>query len=192
MIIYIARHGQTTGDIEHRYGGDYDDHLTELGEQQSSKLAKNLTNKGIEQIFASPLARAQETADFVAKELGLQVATIEGFKEQNRYGVLTGVTKDEAKEKYPEEVEKLKDVHAQVQDAEAFTDFQQRIDSALEQASTASFGKIAIVAHGGPIRHIFRELLASGEVDVDDCAYFSIEANEGTYKLIDSEGIAIK
>ena len=34
MKIYLIRHGETTGDIEDRYGGDYDDHLSKNGKQQ--------------------------------------------------------------------------------------------------------------------------------------------------------------
>lgn len=42
MKIYFCRHGQTTGDVEDRYGGNYDDRLTELGLNQSKELAKKL------------------------------------------------------------------------------------------------------------------------------------------------------
>ena len=31
MKIYLIRHGETTSDIEDRFGGDYDDHLTSHG-----------------------------------------------------------------------------------------------------------------------------------------------------------------
>ena len=48
MRIYLIRHGQTTGDVEDRYGGDYDDHLTELGRNQSNDLGVKLQNLGIE------------------------------------------------------------------------------------------------------------------------------------------------
>jgi phosphohistidine phosphatase SixA len=86
MIIYLARHGQTTGDIENRYGGDYDDHLTEVGRHQSEKLADQLQGKGIEKLFASPRIRAQETSAIVGKKLGLLVITLEAFRERNGYG----------------------------------------------------------------------------------------------------------
>lgn len=34
MKIYLVRHGETTGDVEDRYGGWYDDHLTDRGKEQ--------------------------------------------------------------------------------------------------------------------------------------------------------------
>ncbi|MBI4020340.1 MAG: histidine phosphatase family protein [Candidatus Aenigmarchaeota archaeon] len=51
MKIYLIRHGETTGDVEDRYGGDYDDHLTRKGKQQSINLSRRLSNKDVEIIF---------------------------------------------------------------------------------------------------------------------------------------------
>jgi broad specificity phosphatase PhoE len=47
MQIYLIRHGQTNGDVENRYGGDYNDHLAGLGMDQAQKVAGQLVNKGI-------------------------------------------------------------------------------------------------------------------------------------------------
>jgi broad specificity phosphatase PhoE len=47
MKIFLIRHGETTGDIEDRFGGDYDDHLTEKGRAQSQELAKGLPEADI-------------------------------------------------------------------------------------------------------------------------------------------------
>jgi broad specificity phosphatase PhoE len=48
MKIYIIRHGETTSDIENRYGGDYDDHLTEKGVNQAKDLSAKLADCGIQ------------------------------------------------------------------------------------------------------------------------------------------------
>ena len=48
MKIYLIRHGETTGDVEDRYGGDYDDCLSKTGEKQVKELAKkDLTSEKI-------------------------------------------------------------------------------------------------------------------------------------------------
>lgn len=192
MIIYLTRHGQTTGDIENRYGGDYDDHLTDTGKEQSTQLAEKLSDKGIRLLFASPRIRAKETAAVIAKRLGLVASTFDDFRERNGYGILTGMTKDEALLKYPDQVEILKDVHAAVEDAEEYVPFQQRITNALATISQEQADKVAVVTHGGPIRLIFRDILKLGEIDVDDCAFAVIEANNGSYTLLDKSGITVK
>lgn len=192
MIIYLLRHGQTTGDIENRYGGDYDDHLTDIGKQQSAQLADKLSDKRIEQLYASPRIRAQETADIIAEKLGLVVRALDEFRERNSYGILTGMTKDEALQRYSEQIELLKDVHNAIEGAEEYAPFQKRIVAALETVSKESAEKVAVVTHGGPIRLIFRDILKLGEVDVEDCAYAVLEVSNGEYKLLEKNRINIR
>jgi broad specificity phosphatase PhoE len=189
VIIYLARHGQTTGDVEKRYGGDYDDHLTVLGRSQSSQLAELLSSEGIEQLFASPRIRAQETAEIIAEKLGLIATTLDGFRERNAYGVLTGLTKKEAKAKYPDQVELLNNAHNTVSGGEEYIPFRQKITSALDDVSRVTADKIAVVTHGGPIRLIFRDILKMGEVDIGDCGFAALEGEMGKYKLLSATGI---
>ncbi len=39
MKLIFIRHGETTGDVEDRYGGDYDDNLTAKGHEQAKKFS---------------------------------------------------------------------------------------------------------------------------------------------------------
>jgi broad specificity phosphatase PhoE len=39
MNLFFIRHGETTGDVEGRYGGDYDDRLTEKGSRAAYPTA---------------------------------------------------------------------------------------------------------------------------------------------------------
>lgn len=192
MIIYLARHGQTTGDVENRYGGDYDDHLTEVGKQQSAQLAEQLANKKIEQLFVSPRIRAKETAAIIAERLGLVVTALDEFRERNGYGILTGLTKEEAIKHHPDQVELLKDVHNAVDGAEEYKPFQQRITAALDNVSQMRVEKIAVITHGGPIRLIFRDILKLGEIEIGDCAYVAIEPDHGSFRVVELEGIQIQ
>src|SRR6266446_7840994 len=165
MIIYLARHGQTTGDVENRYGGDYEDHMTDLGRQQAAKLAEQLSDKHVKRLFASPKIRAQEAAAIVADRLGLRVEIIEEFRERNGYGLVTGMIKEQAAKKYPEFVKGLKeDVHFTVEGGENYSHFKHRITNALELLHSTSDSAV-VVTHGGPIRLIFRDILKLGEID---------------------------
>lgn len=107
MKIFLVRHGETTGDIEDRYGGDYDDPLTEKDKEQSKSLASKLKNKDIEIIYHSSRIRATETAKILSETLKIEIKSIRALRERNNYGVLTGLTRKEAKEKFPEEIEKF-------------------------------------------------------------------------------------
>lgn len=183
MKIYLIRHGQTTGDLEDRYGGDYEDHLSEEGVIQAKELAIELSNSGIGKIYCSPRIRAQETAQFIGERIGLHVEIIDDIRERNHYGILTGMVKAEAKEKYPEEVERVKDVYNMAQGGEDYTHFKERITKAWELLTKSDDNVIGIVTHGGPIRLIFREILKAGEIKIGDCAYAILNVNGSNIEI---------
>lgn len=62
MLLYIVRHGDP----------DYEkDCLTERGKQQAEAVGKRMLAAGIDQIYSSPMGRAQETAAPACRLLGL-------------------------------------------------------------------------------------------------------------------------
>ncbi len=190
MKIYLARHGQTTGDVEDRYGGDYDDHLTNKGKAQSEMLAEKFLDKGVEVVFASPRIRAQETAKIVAENLKVPVKTIENIRERNAYGILTGLVKEEARQKYPEAVEQVKSYKNTVEGAESYEHFKERILRSFEEITSSNFQTIIIIAHGGPINCFFREVLKKEIAKLSDCGFAEIEKKDG-YRLIKVEGMIV-
>lgn len=173
MKIYLIRHGQTTGDIEDRYGGAYDDELTDIGKLQAQKLASKLINSGIQILFCSPLKRAQQTAKTLQSVLNCEIKTIENLRERNKNGILTGMTRDEAKTKYPELVEELKDFRTQIEGAESQEDFAERIRKVfMEITSDIKYSTIGIVTHGMPFWVVLGDILNyGGIVSIADCAY---------------------
>ena len=189
MKIYLCRHGQTTGDIEDRYGGDYDDHLTELGRKQATELANKLVDKKIERIFSSSMVRAQETAKNLSEKLGVPIETVGGFRERNQNGILTGMIKSEAKEKYPDLVDQLKDYQNAIDGAEQYQVFSDRVTHSFKEVLNRNETSIVIVTHGGPIRALFRGILKDGEVKIGDCAYAEIEGTSGVLKVTNLDGI---
>ena len=193
MKIYLIRHGQTTGDVEDRYGGAYDDELTDKGKILAQELANKLSDSGIQILFSSPLKRAQETAEILKTNLNCDIKIIEDLRERNKNGILTGMTKDEAKAKYPELVEKLKDYKSQIEGAESQNDFAERIKKAfMEVISTTNYSTMGIVTHGGPIRVVFRELLKDREIDIADCAYAVLDKEGQKFTIEKLDGIEYK
>jgi len=191
MKIFFIRHGETTGDEENRYGGTYDDHLSNKGQEQSKQIAEVLKDKGIEVIFSSSLIRAQETSAFIAEATNGKVVVDTNLRERNQYGILSGMKKEEAKEKYPELVEKLGDRLNTIDDAESYEDFSKRIVSSFNQITNSSqYNTIAIVSHGGPLRVLFRDILKWGElIEIGDCAFVELDKKDENFLWVHSGGL---
>lgn len=185
MKIFVVRHGETTSDIENRYGGDYDDHLTAKGIGQTKNLAVKLSHRGIQIIYSSPRIRTRETAEILKNTLNCPVRFIEGLKERNTYGILTGMVKTEAKKEYPELVNLVGDYHNTIDGAESYKDLLLRANAAFQYVISTPYDTIAILSHGGLIKCIFRDILKFGELnDLPDCAIIELERNNLGYKII--------
>lgn len=73
--VHLMRHGEVHNPDGLLYGRLPGYHLSELGERMAEVVAESLTGHDITHVVASPLERAQETAEPVAKAHGLPVAT---------------------------------------------------------------------------------------------------------------------
>ncbi|MCX7722201.1 MAG: phosphohistidine phosphatase SixA [Verrucomicrobiae bacterium] len=73
MEIYILRHGEAAEPGTHGAKTDFDRPLTAEGKAAVRRVARGLRRFGVkpELILSSPLVRARETAEIVARELGL-------------------------------------------------------------------------------------------------------------------------
>ena len=194
MKIYLIRHGQTTGDVEDRYGGSYDDKLSEKGLIQTRELVNKINNAGIEILFCSPLIRAQQTAKILKASLGCHIKTIKDLKERNKNGILTGMTRIQAKDKYPDLVEELKNYRSQIQGAESQEAFAERIKKVfIEITNISNYSTIGIVTHGMPFWVIFGDILNNNRIiNVGDCAYAVLNKEGQKFKLEKSIGIKYK
>lgn len=192
MRIILIRHGETTGDLEDRYGGDYNDHLSEEGQRQSRALALELKDKKIETLFVSPLARAQETMAALSSQLFCRMVPEAALKERNQYGILTGMTKAEAMEKHPELVELLKDKYNTIEGAESYEDFRKRVEAVFGRLVAQNpYATIALITHGGFFRVMFRDVLKKGELGnpIGDCAWVELEKKGEEFVIQDSKGV---
>lgn len=78
---YFLRHGETDWNRTGRTQGQLDSQLNELGWSQAERAAEHLAEEPIERIVASPLSRARNTAEVVARPHGLDVIVDAGLME---------------------------------------------------------------------------------------------------------------
>jgi probable phosphoglycerate mutase len=99
--IFVIRHGETNYNKEGRYLGRTDKPLNATGIDQAKKLAEKTSNLNIEIIYCSPLKRAIATAEFIKTKHACEIVINEHFIERS-IGVYEGLTKEGAKNKYPD------------------------------------------------------------------------------------------
>lgn len=82
MIISFSRHGESQANVKNVFSNHGRKHpLTEHGIQQVEKLASSLSTSGISKIYTSPLLRATQTAEIIAKWLELPISVEPGLRE---------------------------------------------------------------------------------------------------------------
>jgi len=100
--LYLVRHGATELTAENRFSGSVGVDLSEEGRAQASRLAERLAGDDIAAAYASPLSRALETAQIVARPLGLTPILEDGLREIS-HGRWEGLSRQEVEERFPEE-----------------------------------------------------------------------------------------
>jgi broad specificity phosphatase PhoE len=99
LTLLLARHGQTDLNTDERWQGRMDAPLNATGFAQAEQLVLSLPG-GIDALVVSPMLRARQTAEPVARALGLEPTLDADFRERD-FGLFEGLTADEAAQQYP-------------------------------------------------------------------------------------------
>ncbi len=108
--LVLVRHGESIWNLENKFTGWTDVGLTEKGIKEAIDAGKVLKEKGFtfDIAFTSVLKRANDTLDYILKEMDLNIPICYSYKLNERhYGALQGLNKDETRAKYGEEQVKL-------------------------------------------------------------------------------------
>lgn len=151
-IFYLARHGQTEWNVEHRIQGQLDSSLTLQGKAQSVLLAKACRSLNITQILTSPLGRAVDTAAICGQALQLKPTIVKGFEERH-FGLWQGKLTHQVKTDpdYTEITSQITD--CKPEQGESAKQMLSRFESALKQELHKSHQAISlIIIHGDILR----------------------------------------
>ena len=105
--LVLVRHGQSKWNLENKFTGWTDVELSDKGIEEAIEAGKVLKEKGFtfDIAYTSVLKRANDTLDYILKELGEEDIPI--YKtwrlNERHYGALQGLNKQETAEKYGDE-----------------------------------------------------------------------------------------
>jgi ribonuclease H / adenosylcobalamin/alpha-ribazole phosphatase len=159
----LLRHGQTALSVERRFAGRGDPPLTGEGLRQAAAAAGRLAARGgIDQIVTSPLQRARQTAEAVARATGAPLQADDGLIETD-FGQWEGLTIAEASRRWPGEVSAwMGSVDVAPPGGESFAAVIGRVGAALDRLlAEHRFATLLLVSHVTPIKiAVCRALLA--------------------------------
>lgn len=164
--IIVARHGESEKNI-----GDYIDSsldtfdLTPEGVEQAKETARELRGV-VDVIYSSPVLRARRTAEIIAETLGLEVILsdkIGEIKSGEWDGKkITDSDIQESRKKYASLEPEVRYVTPHGTTGESWKEFDQRLNSFLDEVITSHKGKcVLVVGHRGTVQ--FTDHRAKGE-----------------------------
>lgn len=183
----LWRHGQTTWNAEHRYQGQTDIPLNEVGLAQAEDAARRLAVLNPAAIFCSDLTRAQQTAGALARLTGLTVTPDKDLRERFG-GDWEGLADTEIRERYPAER-----LTWSPPNGEASTVVADRVAAAVARiADGMESGQLAVVAgHGAALRLGIERLLGLPSDGLPilgsliNCSWSVLERRDGHWRLLE-------
>lgn len=163
MKIWVARHGETAANIAKQFIGKVNPPLLPKGRRTAKKTAAFLKRKtccpGI--IYSSPLARARQTAQIIAKELGFKKIFFEKRLRELNFGCWERKTRQQAEKRFPGSVDKwLADPYKETPaKGESYFELEKRLLPFIKKIRKQKQKEIIIVAHANIIRVLPRLLL---------------------------------
>lgn len=163
--IYIVRHGQSEGNVDHVAGGP-DPKLTALGQKQIRNVKKKLKNISFDAIFSSDMTRAIQTAEILNTERKLAIATHKVLRERHFGNFYDGKNHQEIMHYLDILHQKFKDmsddevwVHKEVADMESYEEASTRFITFLREVAVGYQGKtLLIIGHGNLMRSFLVKL----------------------------------
>lgn len=150
MRVYIVRHGLSVGNKERTHQLP-NTALSEEGILQAKAIALRVAKLPIDLIYASSLKRAQQTAQIIAKRVGLKIETWDEIREIKRPSEITGRHVDSPEARmYAQALEtNFGDPDWKYSDEDSFGDLKGRANKVLKHlCKNHKNQNILLVSHG--------------------------------------------
>lgn len=171
QVIYFIRHGETELNAKGIRQGP-DGPLSALGVTQVQEVAKRFpTKKGRPQVLiSSPFQRAQETAQVIAKTLGMKVELCDLLVERKNPTEIIGHSgKEESVKNVIDRIDKsYHDDMLRYSDEENFVDLKARAKKLLKYIARRSERQIIMVTHSIFLRMVIAYMLEGDSLSASE------------------------
>jgi len=179
--LILARHGETVWNIEKIYRGRADINLNEMGIRQAELLGKYLSNWELEAIYSSPLRRALDTANIIARYQKISVHIAEGIIDLD-YGEWQSLPEQEAKRRYPTlHNEWHNNPHkVKMPGGESLEDVRKRAIKVVSDVLARYQGSVVLVSH-----RVVNKVLICSLLGLDNSYFWNIKQDVGGITIFD-------
>lgn len=152
LKIYLLRHGESELNVQRTFAGrSADPALSATGREEATQQAAALEDIAFTAIYASPLQRARQTANFVAEQRELEIVIDDRLREVD-VGRLDGLEIRDDNLAYYRDIVRAwgeGDGQAGFEEGESLDDVTRRFGAFLEEVKrTKPAGPILVVGHG--------------------------------------------
>ena len=173
--LVLVRHGQSEWNAKNLFTGWKDPDLTDKGIEEAVNAGKKINGYGLSFscMFTSALIRAQNTAKIILKEI--EQEDIPTYQDKNlnerAYGSLTGMDKDEARQKFGSEQVQIwrRSFDTCPPDGESLKDTYNRVVPYFQKnilPRLADGKNVLVSAHGNSLRALVKLIENISENDI--------------------------
>ncbi|HLN13702.1 MAG TPA: histidine phosphatase family protein [bacterium] len=157
--LYVIRHGITEWNAAHRLAGRLPGvPLSDDGRREASAVSARLAAVPLAAVVSSPIARARETAELIARPHGLTVVSDDAFTERE-YAAWQGLFSTEIHARFPDDARALARGEP-VTGVESVRAMAERVWDGMERLVLAHpDAAVAIVSHADPIRALITRVI---------------------------------
>lgn len=181
MKLFLIRHGETPWTVAKRYQGTTDVPLTPKGIRQAKAIAHALRRVRPTHLYSSTLRRARETAQRVARELGLRAVADKRLNEIH-FGKWEGAYYNHlSKEKGASFRRWREGKLRKPPGGESVTSLARRVGQFLKEILKKHPNQtVAVISHGGPIKMFLFKVLKA-----ESCSIWSFRIDPGSISLVE-------
>jgi len=189
--IILVRHGETEWNVGGIYRGRADVALDGVGVKQAELLGKYLSGLKLDAIYSSPLRRALDTANIVARYQSVGAQVSDGLIDFN-YGEWQGLPDKEVRKLYPAlHSEWHTHPHlVEMPGGESLGDVEERVLAVVKEVVSKYKGSVVLVSH-----RVVNKVLTCSLLGLDNSHFWHIRQDVGgitTFDYVDGHFILTK
>jgi broad specificity phosphatase PhoE len=180
--VLLIRHGETDWNAEQRWQGHNNIPLNRVGIAQAEALAEKVGNFSPEVLLSSDLARAQQTAQVIARRLKIPFYIAEQLREVN-VGGAEGLGTEEIVQRFgPETIRRWRSIHPDDLDfafdcgETKLAAVRRALKELVQFLHSTEVDSVCVVTHGMLIRTLIHYLFPRLEtpLPVSNCAHYAL------------------